>query len=115
MQNFFTNVNSLLLIKFAFSNRSSHENKHILYKVSLLMKPSRSKNTFCYVIHSIHSFLFVHNFNLTANKSSLQSPTLDEYFIFKLLQALANSSYKNKCILVPSTGNKRTQILEYIK
>ena len=35
---------------------------------------------------------------------SLQSPTLNEFFVYKLLQALSQKSYENKCITVPSTG-----------
>ena len=32
------------------------------------------------------------------------SPTLNEFFVYKLLQALSQGSYENKCITVPSTG-----------
>ena len=35
---------------------------------------------------------------------SLQSPTLDEFIVYKLAQALAAPAYTEKCIRVPSTG-----------
>ena len=35
---------------------------------------------------------------------SLQSPTLDEFIVYKLAQALAAPAYTDKCIRVPSTG-----------
>ena len=38
---------------------------------------------------------------------SLQSPTLDEFIVYKLAQALAAPAYTDKCIRVPSTGEAR--------
>merc|ERR1712034_40721 len=42
--------------------------------------------------------------NTCINIFSLKSPTLNEFFIYKLLQALSQESYENKCITVPSIG-----------
>ena len=39
---------------------------------------------------------------------SLQSPTLDEFVVYKLLQALSTDKYYNKCISIPSTGTLYT-------
>ena len=41
---------------------------------------------------------------------SLQSPTLDEFMVYKLAQALAAPAYTDKCIRVPSTGEARAGI-----
>ena len=41
---------------------------------------------------------------LTIDTFSLQSPTLDEFVVYKLLQALSGEKYYNKCIRIPSTG-----------
>ena len=41
---------------------------------------------------------------------SLQSPTLDEFIVYKLAQALAAPAYTDKCIRVPSTGEARAGI-----
>lgn len=42
---------------------------------------------------------------LARDTFSLQSPTLDEFVVYKLLQALSGEKYYNKCIRIPSTGN----------
>ena len=36
---------------------------------------------------------------------SLQSPTLEEYVVYKLMQTLTGDVYHNKCIFIPSLGN----------
>ena len=53
--------------------------------------------------------LFYHNHDYDM-LCSLESPTLEEYIVYKLLQALTDDSYHNKCIFVPSLGNIRSNV-----
>jgi len=46
---------------------------------------------------------------------SLQSPTLDEFVVYKLLQALSGEKYYNKCIRIPSTGESSKISPESVK
>ena len=45
---------------------------------------------------------------------SLQSPTLEEYVVYKLMQTLAGDVYHNKCIFIPSLGNYEMNYLTFM-